>query len=383
MEFSFTEEQSALRDLAAKILSARANDETLRGFVGAGDWIDRELWRELASAALIGLPLPEKFGGAGLGLLDFCILLEEQGRCLAPVPLLQTVLMGAWPVAELGEPAARERLLSGVAGGERILTAALYERGTVDVFRPRTVARPDGAGWRLEGIKECVPVAHIASFLLVSATTEQGLVLAAVDPHSSGVEMQRQETVNYEPQFLVRLDGVRVDADAVVVGPSRAEAVLSWLEQRTLVGLAAMQVGICGEALRRTASYAGERVQFGRPIGSFQGVSLRAADSYMAVEAMRSTMWQAAWRLDRGLPSQEACRVAKWWAAKGAHEVVHTTQHLHGGVGADVDYPVHRYFLWAKQVGMALGGEARQLQSLGRVIGDRAVAAVAGGREHG
>jgi len=367
MEFSFSDEQLVLRALAGRIFAARANDDSLRGFTGQGDWIDRELWRDLAAAGLIGLPLPVECGGAGLGMLDLCILLEEQGRCLAPAPLLQTVVLAAWPTARFASSGLAADLLAGIVAGDTVLAAALDEMGRADWRRPRAEARRDGGGWIVSGVKENVPFAHLAKAVLVSARTDAGVVLLAVDPNAAGVEMDRQVTVSYQPQCRVRLDGVRVAAERVVAPPESGGEWIGWLEQRAMVATAALQVGICAEALRRTAAYTSERVQFGRPIGSFQSVSMRAADAYMTVEAMRSTMWQAAWRIDAGLPAEEACRIAHWWAAAGGHRVVHTTQHLHGGVGADADYPIHRFFLWSKQVGMTLGGEARQLQRLGSV----------------
>ncbi len=140
---------------------------------------------------------------------------------------------------------------------------------------------------------------------------------------------------------------------------------MSWLEERAQVGLAALQLGIAEEALRRTAAYTSQRKQFGKPIGSFQGVSLRAADAYIDVEALRSTLWQAIWRLEEGLPATAQVAAAKWWACRGGQRVVHSAQHLHGGIGADLDYPIHRYFLWARQVELTLGGAAPQLARIG------------------
>ncbi len=372
MEFSFSEEQRALRELAAKIFSTRANDETLRGFVGAGDWLDRELWRELAEASLLGLNLATECGGAGLGLLDLCILLEEQGRCLAPVPLLHSVVLGGWALSRCDRFAD---VVRAVVAGDEIVTVALEEEGGFDLAKPRTRARRSGDGWLLDGCKASVAHAGISASIVTSARSEDDeLVLVAVDPAAPGVALERQTTVAYEPHFRMTLDGVRLPAARTLARASAAEQLLAELQRRGFVALAALQVGICEEALRRTAAYTTERQQFGRPIGSFQGVSLRAADAYMAVEAMRSTMWQAAWRIDNGLPAAVESRVAKWWAAKGGQEVVHTTQHLHGGIGSDVDYPIHRYFLWAKQIGMSLGGEARALQSLAGEVTEKAVA---------
>jgi alkylation response protein AidB-like acyl-CoA dehydrogenase len=134
------------------------------------------------------------------------------------------------------------------------------------------------------------------------------------------------------------------------------------------VALAAVSLGACEEATRLAAEYTSSREQFGKPLSTNQGVVLRAADAYIAMAAMRATLWQAAWRLDEGLPAEEAVEVAHWWASQGGHDVVHITQHLHGGMGADIDYPVHRYFLWAKEVTDVLGGPSAHLARLGDLI---------------
>ncbi len=137
------------------------------------------------------------------------------------------------------------------------------------------------------------------------------------------------------------------------------------------MALAALSLGACQEATRLAAEYTSSREQFGKPLSTNQGVALQAADAYIAMEAMRATLWQAAWRLDEGLDAAEAVEVANWWASEGGHRVVHITQHLHGGMGADVDYPVHRYFLWAKQVTDVLGGPSAHLARLGDLIAEK------------
>ena len=154
--------------------------------------------------------------------------------------------------------------------------------------------------------------------------------------------------------------------------PGRGEAIFDWLEPRAAVALAAIAVGASEEALKQTAQYTSTRKQFGREIGSFQGVSLRAADAYIDVEAMRSTMWQAAWRIDQGQADLKAAAVAKWWACMGGHRVSHTVQHLHGGIGADVDYPIHRFYLRLKHLAMTLGGSNEQLAALGARMAEEA-----------
>src|SRR5207244_8694844 len=150
--------------------------------------------------------------------------------------------------------------------------------------------------------------------------------------------------------------------------PGDGERAVGRLLNRALVGLCALQVGVAEEALQITAGYTSSRHQFGKPLSTFQGVALKAADAYIDTEAMRATMWQAAWRLTEGFDASQEVMVAKWWAAEGGHRVVHATQHLHGGMGADVDYPIHRYFLWGKQLSEELGGASVQLARLGAAI---------------
>jgi alkylation response protein AidB-like acyl-CoA dehydrogenase len=159
-----------------------------------------------------------------------------------------------------------------------------------------------------------------------------------------------------------------VGADAVLSDPRAGAEIVRYTLERAAAGLCAMQLGVCAEALRRTADYITGRKQFGRAIATFQGAQLRAADAFIDLEAMRATLWQAAWRLGEGRPAAREIAAATWWACRGGHRVVHTAQHLHGGIGADVEYPIHRYMLWAKQIEVTLGGSSRTLARLGRLV---------------
>jgi len=172
------------------------------------------------------------------------------------------------------------------------------------------------------------------------------------------------------PQFRVTLSAAAVSDDDVVGDPGRGAAVIEWLVPRALVGLCALQAGVVEQALHLTAEYTKKREQFGRPIGSFQAVAQRAADMYIDTEAVRLTMWHAAWRLAHGLPAAEEVAVAKFWAADAGQRVVCAAQHLHGGIGVDVDYPLHRYFLWAKEIELTLGGAQVQLVRLGTAMAE-------------
>jgi acyl-CoA dehydrogenase len=190
--------------------------------------------------------------------------------------------------------------------------------------------------------------------MLVS--TVAGLVL--VETNAPGVTIERAEATNHEIVGHIRFDG----APGALVGDAR------FALDRALVGLCALQVGVAEEALAMAAEYTSTRIQFGKPLSTFQSTSARAADAYIDTEAMRATMWQAAWRLDTGLDAAVEIEVAKWWASEAGQRVVHATQHLHGGIGADVSYPIHRYFLWGKQLEDTLGGGSAHLAAIGRAL---------------
>jgi 3-oxocholest-4-en-26-oyl-CoA dehydrogenase beta subunit len=366
MDFSFGEEQEAVRALAAQIFAGHATVERIKTVEGGDERVDRDLWRALADAGLLAIAVPEDQGGSGLGIIELALLLEEQGRTVAPVPLWPTLVLGALPIAEFGTEAQRAAWLPGVATGETFLSAALAETGANDPFRPQVTATRDTGGWRLDGHKPSVPAGHVADRVLVPATTDGGLAVFLVDLHATGVERAVAETTDRAKVAHLTFTG----APAEQLGTGDGRATIAWMLDRALVGLCAMQVGVAEGAVTMAAAYTSERQQFGRPLSTFQGVALKAADAFIDTEAMRVTLWQAAWRLTEGLDATREVMVAKWWASEGGQHAVHITQHLHGGMGADVDYPVHRYFLWGKQIEVTLGGASAQLARLGRNLAE-------------
>ncbi len=383
MDFDFSDEEGAVRDLSRQIFEDATSFERTREVEGEseGPGFDRILWAHLAESNLLGLSISERFGGQGFGFLALCLMLEEAGRNLAPVPLIESIVYTALPIQQFGSESLQKETLPKLVSGEQLFTAALFEVGTPAISRQlktRAIAAGDGA-FSLSGKKVCVPHAASAERILVSASNDDGAGLFLVSPNDPGVSLEAQETTAHERQFVLSLDGVSVEADQVLALPGEGEAVLDWLEPRATTAIAAIAVGAAEEALRQTAEYTSTRKQFGREIGSFQGVSLRAADAYIDVEAMRSTMWQAAWRIDNDLCSAKAAAVAKWWACMGGHRVSHTCQHLHGGIGSDIDYPVHRFFLRLKHSAMTLGGANEQLSLLGTLIAEDARAGVPAG----
>jgi 3-oxocholest-4-en-26-oyl-CoA dehydrogenase beta subunit len=377
MDFTFTEEQETITKLARELFERRATPERLTQLEADGVYYDAALWQELAAVDLLGTALPESLGGScssGDGFVELGVLLAEVGWSVAPVPVYATLLLGADPIARHGSPEQQQRLLPGVIAGTRILTAGLQEPGRSDPTSPATdlatKARRDGPNWRLDGAKELVPAAQLAETVLIPATTDdrdgtsqEGLFLLATD--APGVEVRPVTTTNREPQADVFLDGAVVSGEDRLAGRADGGQLIGSLYTRALVGLCAIQVGVAERALRMAAAYTTGREQFGRSIGSFQAVQQRMADAFIDVEAIRWTTWHAAWLIAQGRPADRAARIAKFWAAEAGARVATTTQHVHGGIGIDISYPLHRYFLWAKHNELSLGPATAQLARLG------------------
>jgi 3-oxocholest-4-en-26-oyl-CoA dehydrogenase beta subunit len=367
MDFAFREEQGMVRDLARSILEKELSAERLRAVEAGPDRVDDALWARLAEANLLGVAVPEEHGGLGFGFLELCALLEELGSFVAPVPALPTLVLGALPLAVFGTGAQRERWLPDVAAGRLLLTAALADAESAEPAAPATSARPQAGGFALHGRKREVPCARRAGRILVPAATAEGAAVFLVDPAARGVGLAAGRRSTSEPLFDLELDGVLVAAEDRLGGAEAdGAAIVRWLACHALVAIAATQVGVSERALRATADYVREREQFGVPIGSFQAVQHRCADAYVDLAALRWSTWRAAWRLAEGLPAEREAAVAKFWAAEAGSRIANAALHLHGGIGSDVDYPLHRYFLWSKSLELDLGGAAPQLAWLGR-----------------
>jgi 3-oxocholest-4-en-26-oyl-CoA dehydrogenase beta subunit len=375
MDFTFSEEQDAVAEAAASVFDGMVTPARVAEIERTDDRVDDELWAALARSNLLGLAVPEAFGGSGLGLTEACLVLEQQGRAVAPIPLWATTILGAMPLARFGTAAQQHQWLPGLVAGDVRLTAALTEVAASDSGRPAVQAVRRGDGWVLSGTTREVPQAHLAARVLVPALSADGVIVALVDPTASGATLERVTTTDRQIHPHLHLDGVVIDEADVLVGPDGGAEAVAWMLDRARVGLCAVQLGVTEEAIRRAASYLNERHQFGRPLSSFQGTMLRAADAYIDSEAIRVTLWLAAWQIDTDRPAATAVATAKWWASEAGQRVVHATQHLHGGMGADVEFPIHRYFLWGKQIELMLEGPSAQLARMGRALADRYQAA--------
>ncbi|WP_244931514.1 acyl-CoA dehydrogenase family protein [Nocardioides sp. W7] len=370
MDFELDEDHAALRALAHDLFAREASPERLAVHERSDAELDARLWSTMAEAGLLGVMLPEEYGGAGLGLGALAVVLEEQGRQVAPVPLW-SASVAAMALARHGSPGQREGLLPGIATGTARLALAVEGYAGASACRAELVA----GRWRVSGTWAAVPGLGGSARVLVCATTPDGpglFLLAAPGAdlpvtNASDVAGGRvtwstaRDTANDLVSELV-LD--RVGAEPV--GEPGDGAVADVL-RHAAVALASLQVGIAQGAVAIAADYLRGRHQFGRPLGSFQAVQHQLADCWIDVEAMRWTRWQAV----LGIATPDAERlalVARWWSGQAGLDVVHRVQHLHGGIGVDVDYPIHRYFLRARQVATTLGGPASALDALGELL---------------
>jgi 3-oxocholest-4-en-26-oyl-CoA dehydrogenase beta subunit len=360
MDFKLGEAQAELAGLAGKILAEQ-------------DTAGRQ-WAGLAAAGVLAAGLPESLGGAGLGFLEQCSVLTEIGRAASQAPYLSSVVLGAGAIAEFGRQDQRLRWTAPAGAGSVVLTAALAEEDGDDPAAPSALAERDGGRWRLSGVKTVVPAATRADLMLVPASAADGVLVFLVSPSDAGVTVQPQELTDDADAGRLVLDRVCLDDDRVLGGGRPGAEIANWLVSRATVGVCATQAGVLDRALELTAGYARSREQFGRPIGSFQAVAQRLADAYIDVEAVRLTTWQAAWLLAAGRPDDPevaaAIATAKFWAADAGHRVAHTAVHVHGGMGIDTSYPLHRYFVAAKRAEFTLGGATAQLRRLGGILAD-------------
>ncbi len=374
MDFELSEEETAISQLARQIIGDKVTSSRLSEL---GSDFDRETWEQLAKANLLGISLSEQQGGSGLGFLATATILEEVGRFAAPLPILSTIVMGAMPIDFFGNERIKAELIPSVIAGEIILTGALVEYdGTSRV--PTMKAFKEAEGWRLQGTKICVPNGMDAHFALVPAATQSGGVgIFIVDLNDKGVTRVGQTNTSGQLEARIELADCYVGPDRVLgdpqADPGRGAEIVTWIEERTIAGICMITAGLCQEALRLTAEYAKTREQFERPIGSFQAVAQRCADAYIDTEGIRLTALQAAWRLDAGMDATKAVAIAKYWASDAGQRVLLAAQHIHGGVGVDRDYPLHRYFLAAKVAELTLGGASMHLSHLGEILAQEPV----------
>ncbi len=360
MDFSTTEAADDLGGLARTITESVCTAEHHKELDGLEQRFDRDLWGKLIEADILSTAAPESLGGGGFGVLEQVAVLVALGRVLAAVPYLESVVLGAGALAKFGSDALRQEWATPAINGSKVIAVALDGEMGEGPVRAQAV----GEGFRLTGSRTQVSYGTVADAFLVPAETDSGTKVFLVAKDDAGVTVAALDTTGHGSVGHLELQGVEA---ARVVG---GDDVLAWLTAHGSLGRSAYQLGVLERALELTSTYAREREQFDRPIGSFQAVSSRLADGYIDVKALRLTLTQAAWRLSEDLPADVEVSTAAFWAADAGHRVAHTTVHVHGGVGIDTDNPVHRYFLAAKQTEFAVGSATGQLLRIGRELAD-------------
>ena len=353
MDFDFSEEEQAISDLTQQIFEDKVTHEHLRSLTKSGENFDRELWLSLAETGVVGATIHEEYQGAGLSFLGVTALLEKVGKYAAPIPALETIVTGALPIQEFGTESQKAELLPKIAEGELIATTALIASNEVTVEEGRISGSFNFVSFGLE-----------ADIILVPGAS--GVFI--VERSEAGVSTEPRETTTGYSQAALTMNNV----DAQQLGTVSCEDFRTWLSLRIDSAICSIMAGACEASLNLASEYTKIRQQFDRAIATFQAVSQRAGDAYIDTEAVRLTSRQAAWRISAGLQAAEQVAIARWWASEAGFRVVHAATHLHGGVGVDRDYPLHRYFLMARQLELTMGNSEEQLEKLGNLIANKA-----------
>ena len=355
MDLSFSEEQEMLwksardflADKCAKTL-VREMEEDERGYVP-------ELWQEMADLGWVGLPFPEKYGGGGFTFLDLVVLLEEMGRACLPGPFVSTVVLGGMPVAEFGTEEQKQDILPKVCAGKAIMTLALtepsarYEAASVQV---KAVA--EGDGYVIDGTKLFVNDANVADYLIVVARTaekanpEEGITLFIVDAKSPGISTFVLRTIAGDKQCEVSFDKVKVPKANVLGKVDQGWGMVKRIMEWAALAKAAEMMGGAQQVLEMTVEYAKERVQFDRPIGSFQIIQHYLADMSIDVDSSRVSLHKAAWMLSEGMECTKEISVIKGWLSEAYRRVAAQSHQIHGAIGFTKDHDLELYFRRAK-----------------------------------
>ena len=360
MDFQLTEDQRAFADMAQSLFADYCSDDQLRAHDTSGAPYMQALWQQCVAAGLHSITVPEEHGGLGLGMTELLAVLEQQGRALALVPLWEQQLAAA-TLARFGSPALQAAVPALLAGELTSVSLAGLAQSRGCSLR---LAR-QGSGWQLLGDCPAVPLAASASHALLAAQADEGLRLVWLDLNAAGITRTPGQSQHHQEIADLQLSAVALTDDALL-----APEAIAWLEPRAVAALAALQMGVTQQQLRRTVEYVSERKQFDRVIGSFQLVAGKMADGHIALEALRSSVWQLVYRLDAGLGAKPQAHAVRALANDTGHQVGHMAQHVHGGMGVDVTYPIHRFLYWSRALAVALGGTEHHLAALGDWLAD-------------
>jgi alkylation response protein AidB-like acyl-CoA dehydrogenase len=352
MDLGLDEQQELLKNFARDFLEKECPESVVREMEDDEKGHSPGLWRKMAEQGWMGLIIPEEYGGAGMNLCELAVLLEEFGRALVPGPYISTVVLGAYPVMIAGNEEQKQQVLPKVAAGELIMTMALTEPSAKwDAEGVQLEAKKQGNDYVLNGTKLFVPDAQISDQMVVVARTSQGktpedgITVFLVDSQSAGVSCEPLKTIAGDKQCEVTFKDVKVAASNVLGEADRGWPTVEQTKKVATVAACAYLVGLSQMDFDVTLNYAKERVQFGRPIGSFQAIQHKLADAVIDVDGSRFITYKAAWSLQEGEPDADLMvSMAKAWTSDASRRVVAQGQQIHGGIGFTKEYKIQLYF---------------------------------------
>ena len=363
MDLGLSEEQEMLKKSAREFLRRECPKQLVRRLDESDEGYSVELWREMAELGWLGLVFPEKYGGSGRNFLDLAILLEEMGYNILPGPFFSTVVLGGLTLLSAGNEEQRMEFLPRIARGEMILSFALTEpAASYDAASVKTEAIARNGKYAIRGTKLFVLNANIADYILCVARTrktknpEDGITLFLVDARSPGLKCTLLKTLARDKQCEVVFDNVTVSEKSVVGRRGEGWPVVKDILQKAAVAKCAEMVGGAQAALDMAVNYAKERVQFGRPIGSFQAIQHYCANMAMDVSGSRFVTYKAAWKVSEDLPAALDAAIAKAWASEAYGRVALSAHQIFGAIGFTMDHDLHLYYRQAKAAEIIFGG---------------------------
>lgn len=366
IDFNLTEDQQMLRTMARDFLNTESPRKLARLMTEDERGYPPDLWQKMARLGWMGLIIPEKYGGTGGSLLDMSVLLEEMGRACLPGPFFTSVVLGGLTLIEAADDDQKQRLLSGLVQGSLIFTLAVTEDGSLNPENIKDSAVAENGGYVLRGGKLFVPDAHIADYIICAARAVSGITLFLVDRREPGVTIRPLKTMAGDKQSEVVFDGVRVPAGNVLGGEGRGGEYLPAILEKAAALRSAEMLGGARQVLDMTVSYARDRVQFGRPIGSFQAIQHALANMFIDVESSSLVVYDAVWRLDNNLPASEEVSMAKALVSEAFTKAARVSHQVHGAIGFTRDHDLPLYFKRARAQEISLGSLNCHLDRIAR-----------------
>jgi alkylation response protein AidB-like acyl-CoA dehydrogenase len=376
MDLGLSEEQEMLKRTAREMLEAECPKTLVRDMEEDEKGYSPELWQKLVEQGFMGLPFPEKYGGAGFEFLDLMVLVEEFGRALVPGPYFYTVVVAGMAINESGTEEQKQEYLTKISEGQAIMTLAHTEpSGRWDAGGVSVTGVADGDDFILNGVKLFVPDAHVSDYLIVTARTKEsddpneGITAFIVDAKSAGINYEVLKTIASDKQCEVELNDVRVPRTNVLGNVDEGWPIVEQALRRGAVGKCAEMVGNSQQVLEIAVDYAKNRVQFGRPIGSFQAVQHHCANMATDVDGSRFITYQAAWKLSEGLPCDKEISMAKAWVSEACRRVDGLGHQVHGGIGFTKEHDMQLFFRRAKQAELFFGDADFHREKVAQEIG--------------